>query len=82
MAINQSSLIAFYLLAAFVVFITMRGELPLYLGFFLGNAAPSVDPLTGAQDALGKAASAGGPNTDGATTDKIAMAAKLGMMIV
>lgn len=39
--ISQSSLIAFYLLAAFVVFITIRSELSIYVGFFTGSAAPT-----------------------------------------
>lgn len=34
----QSNVIFFYLFAAFFVFITMRGELPKYMGFLL--AAP------------------------------------------
>ncbi len=33
---NQSNVIAAYLFAAFLVFITMRGELRQYMGFILG----------------------------------------------
>ena len=33
----QSNVIFFYLFAAFFVFITMRGELPKYLGFLLAS---------------------------------------------
>jgi hypothetical protein len=33
---NQSNVIFGFLLAAFIVFITMRGELPVYMGFLLG----------------------------------------------
>lgn len=35
-AMNQSNIIFAYLLAAFIIFITMRGELPKYLGFIIG----------------------------------------------
>lgn len=62
-SINQSSLIAFYLLAAFIVFITVRGELSAYVGFFQkpqGQTGPTsasvpssaADQLTLAQTAL------------------------------
>jgi hypothetical protein len=34
----QSSVIAFYLVIGFVVFITARGELPSYLSVFLGSS--------------------------------------------
>jgi hypothetical protein len=42
----QSNVIFFYLFAAFFVFITLRGELPKYMGFVLasptgGGTAPS-----------------------------------------
>ncbi len=63
--LSQSSVLAFYLFAAFIVFITVRGELGTYVGFFVGgnNAAPSGptnvanlssahDQLTTAQNAL------------------------------
>lgn len=39
--ISQSSLIVFYLFAAFIVFITVRGELSTYVGFFVGGSAPA-----------------------------------------
>lgn len=32
----QSNVIFAYLFAAFVIFVTMRGKLPKYLGFVLG----------------------------------------------
>lgn len=65
--LGQSSLIAFYLFAAFIVFITMRGELSTYVGFFLkpqGQTGPTSDnvkssasdQLSQAQDTLLKAA--------------------------
>lgn len=37
MPIPQSNVIFFYLFAAFFVFITMRGELPKYMGFLLST---------------------------------------------
>lgn len=36
---SQSNVIVAYLLIAFIVFITVRGELPTYLGFLLGGSA-------------------------------------------
>jgi hypothetical protein len=33
---SQSNVIFAFLFAAFVIFITMRGKLPTYLGFLLG----------------------------------------------
>ena len=64
--LDQSSLISFYLFAAFIVFVTVRGELSTYVGFFVGgsgtptpsgptsNASLSSahDQLTNAQTAL------------------------------
>ncbi len=64
--LSQSSVITFYLFAAFLVFITIRGELATYVGFFIGGsgtATPSGptnsaslssarDQLTNAQTAL------------------------------
>lgn len=41
---NQSNIIAAYLLIAFVIFITMRGELRTYLGFFFGGGTAPVAP--------------------------------------
>lgn len=40
---SQSNVIFFFLFAAFFVFITMRGELPKYMGFLLAS------PATGSQ---------------------------------
>jgi len=57
---NQSNIIAAYLFIAFVVFITMRGSLRTYLGFFIGGGAAPVAP----GNADGKtAASTTGDNT-------------------
>jgi hypothetical protein len=35
--LSQTSIIFFYMLAAFVIFITVRGELPQYTAVFFGN---------------------------------------------
>lgn len=35
---NNSDVIAAFIGIAFVVFITMRGELPIYAGFLIGKA--------------------------------------------
>lgn len=55
----QSNVIFFYLFAAFVIFITMRGELPKYLGFLLASpkSTPTASP-NGFNDTLGQVASA------------------------
>jgi hypothetical protein len=43
--VNQSTIIFGYLAAAFVIFITMRGELPIYMGFLLSTPKqPSAGP--------------------------------------
>jgi hypothetical protein len=34
---NQSNVIAFYIFTAFLIYITMRGELPTYIGFIVGK---------------------------------------------
>jgi len=52
---SQSNVIFAYLLIAFIVFITVKGELPTYLGFLLGGS--SVSP-TGQNDAGGVASAA------------------------
>ncbi len=41
---SQSNIIAAYLFIAFVIFITMRGELRTYLGFFVGGGTPAAAP--------------------------------------
>jgi Kef-type K+ transport system membrane component KefB len=47
---RQSSVIVFFLFAAFVVFITQRGELPTYLGLLIGGSGgtnlPNTAPTT------------------------------------
>ncbi len=49
---NQSSWIAGYIFLAFLIFITMRGELPKYLGFLLASPVDNsitVTPLAPVQ---------------------------------
>ena len=46
MPIPQSNVIFFYLFAAFFVFITMRGELPKYMGFLLSSPTKAATPTT------------------------------------
>jgi len=41
---SQSNVIAAYLFIAFVVYITMRGELRTYMGFFFGGGQPAQAP--------------------------------------
>ena len=64
---SRGSVIALYVLAAFVIFITQRGELPAYLGYLFGassggssaGSAPvaSGTSQTGAADTASKVAS-------------------------
>jgi hypothetical protein len=42
--VNQSTIIFGFLFAAFLVFITQRGELPIYLGFLLTSPKKAVAP--------------------------------------
>ena len=68
---NQSNIIAAYLFAAFVIYITMRGELRTYLGFFFGGGASPVasgSPTTAPQSSANTANSASAPGTDLAQT--------------
>lgn len=44
--VSQSSMIAFFLFAAFLVFITVRGELSAYAGFFLSPAQGQGGPTS------------------------------------
>lgn len=43
----QSNVIFFYVFAAFFVFITLRGELPKYMGFLLASPTGGKTPLSG-----------------------------------
>jgi hypothetical protein len=38
---NQSTKITGFIVAAFVIFITIHGELPTYLGFLIGGKSPN-----------------------------------------
>lgn len=61
----QSNVIFFYLFAAFFVFITMRGELPKYMGFLLSSPTPAPQPTQGLTQ-------------NGQTTDKLGQVQGLG----
>jgi hypothetical protein len=41
---RQSSVIFFFLFASFVIFITLKGELPVYLGLLLKSPAQTPAP--------------------------------------
>jgi hypothetical protein len=51
--VSQSAAIFAALLVAFVVFITMRGELTTYIGFFLGGGAAPQPGATAAAPTSG-----------------------------
>ena len=60
---SQSNVIAGSIFAAFVLFVTAKGELPTYLGFFgvgknKGASATSSDPITSAVNAANNAGKA------------------------
>lgn len=40
--VNQSTIVAFFLLAGFVIFVTQRGELPAYIGLLVGAGTPAM----------------------------------------
>lgn len=64
---NQSSVIFGALFVAFLVFITLRGELPTYAGFLLST------PKGGATPPVGKQADNSG---SGVSVDQVAQAAQ------
>lgn len=65
---NQSTIIFGYLAAAFLVFITQRGELPLYWGYLVS---------TPKQPASGPAASGSGSLSIGQVTQAVSAIAPL-----
>jgi hypothetical protein len=67
MTMRQSSVIFFFLFAAFIVFITQRGELPAYLGLLLmGPPAPT--PATVATQVTITPLGSSTPSQSGAST--------------
>jgi hypothetical protein len=48
---RQSSVIFFFLFASFVIFITLKGELPVYLGLLLKSPGTTATPGTQASAA-------------------------------
>jgi hypothetical protein len=64
--ISQSTIVFFFLLAAFLIYITQRGELPAYLALLYGGGTPSPTPAPpGGGSASPPPASAGGGTTGG-----------------
>lgn len=70
---QQSNVIAGFIFVAFLIYITMKGELPTYMGFLLSSAPSSYAPptasvapvgATASAPASGGAAKAGGGMTD------------------
>lgn len=76
--VNQSNIIAAYLFVAFVIFITMRGELGVYLGFFIGGGAAPVAPGSPSNTATTAGTNTAGfnPQSNGAA-DGLSTAIKL-----
>jgi hypothetical protein len=65
--LEQSSVIFAFLFAAFIVFITQRGELPIYLGFLLAPAATPnavANPAAPPQQSAGATPASGGNVSD------------------
>lgn len=52
----QSSTIAFYLIAGFLIYVTAKGELPVYLSVFLGPQAANQPSPSDANPPAGTAA--------------------------
>lgn len=55
--IPQGNVIFFFLFAAFVIYITIRGELPKYMGFLLASPVTPTTQVNGGQfttDSLGQ----------------------------
>lgn len=67
---NQSNVIAAFLLVAFLVFITMRGELPTYIGLLLGEGSNSGGGVTASGNS--PAASQGALLSNGETSQQSA----------
>lgn len=63
---RQSNVIFAYLFAAFLIFITLRGELPLYMGLILGSGQSTPTPVPTATAT--PAASSVAPTTSSSTS--------------
>lgn len=62
MGLPQGNVIFFFLFAAFVMIITIRGELPKYLGFILASPVTPTTQVNGGQfttDSLGQVTGGG-----------------------
>jgi hypothetical protein len=55
---SQSNVIALFVIAAFVLFITSRGELPVYMGFLLGGPSAKDQAVAGVKISAGTVAEA------------------------
>jgi hypothetical protein len=71
---NQNSVIAFGLIVGFIVFVTVRGELPAYLAVLLGNQSTTQNASTlggllgGVLGSTGTGGITTGPNPPGGIT--------------
>lgn len=55
---QQSNVIAGFIFVAFLIYITMKGELPTYMGFLLSSAPSAYAPPTASVAPVGATASA------------------------
>lgn len=62
---QQSNVIAGYIFAAFLIYITLKGELPTYMGFLLSSAPSSYAPPTASVAPVGAQASTAGGASGG-----------------
>jgi hypothetical protein len=65
---QQSNVIAAFIFAAFLIYITLKGELPTYMGFLLSSAPSTYTPPTASVAPVGastQAAPAAGGKTGG-----------------
>jgi hypothetical protein len=69
---RQSSVIVFFLFAAFIVFITQRGELPTYLGLLIGGSGGTNLPNTAPTSSSASASDTSGPSVAGTITSYVA----------
>jgi hypothetical protein len=77
--VNQSNRIFAFLAAAFVIFITMRGELRTYYGFIIGCGTPAPDqPPT--QTGGAPTPTQTGSNSSGISPSEIGQVADLALM--
>lgn len=80
----QSNVIFFYLFAAFVVFITTRGELPKYMGFLLASPVNTNTNVNtpGGTDRLGQVTGGATLSNSGISFSDVATVAKTAAMFL